>query len=72
MCYEGLLDEYFNIEVGRLKIPKSGDADNPSKQYDHISIATKDDIIIGGIRATHFTKVFQVIKGIHLYLFVFI
>jgi hypothetical protein len=63
MCYEGLLDEYFNIEAGRMKIPKSGDGENPNKQYDHISISTKNDTIIEGIRAVHFAKVFQEIKG---------
>ena len=70
MCYEGLLDEYFNIEAGRLKIPKSGggaDSDNPNKQFDHISISTKNDTIIEGIRAIHFTKVFQEIKGYLLF-----
>ncbi len=65
MCYEGLIDEYFNIEGGRMKIPKSGDADNSARQFEHISISTKDDMIIERIRAMHFTKVFQEIKGIH-------
>jgi hypothetical protein len=69
MCYEGLLDEYFNIEAGRMKIPKGGgDGDNPNKQYDHISISTKNDTIIEGIRAIHFTKVFQEIKGYSVFL----
>jgi hypothetical protein len=64
MCYEGLLDEYFNIEGGRMKIPKSGNTDDSSvKQFEAISLATKDDMIIEGIRGMHFTKVFQEIKG---------
>ena len=65
MCYEGLLDEYFNIEAGRLKIPKKAEDENAAKQFDHISISTKDDTIIEGIRGMHFTKVFQKIKGLH-------
>ncbi|CAF2479503.1 unnamed protein product [Rotaria sp. Silwood2] len=63
MCYEGLLDEYFNIEGGRMKIPKSENTDNSAKQYEHISLSTRDDMIIEGIRAMHFTKVFQEIKA---------
>jgi len=71
MCYEGLLDEYFNIEGGRMKIPKSGNTDNTANtanQVEQISLSTKDDTIFEGIRAMHFTKVFQEIKG---YLFIF-
>lgn len=63
MCYEGLLDEYFNIEAGRMKIPKKTDDEKAPKQFDHISISTKDDAIIEGIRGMHYTKVFQKIKG---------
>ncbi|CAF4489051.1 unnamed protein product [Rotaria sp. Silwood1] len=63
MCYEGLLDEYFNIEGGRMKIPKNGNTDNAGKQYEHISLSTRDDMVIEGIRAMHFTKVFQEIKA---------
>ena len=63
MCYEGLLDEYYNIEGGRTKIPKSDTADNAAKQFDHISLSTRDDTFIERVRAMHFTKVFQVIKG---------
>jgi len=63
MCYEGLLDEYFNIEGGRMKIPKSGNTDNTVNQFEQISLSTKDDTIFEGIRAMHFTKVFQEIKG---------
>jgi hypothetical protein len=68
MCYEGLLDEYFNIEGGRMKLPKTENTDNSAKQFEQISLSTKDDTIIEGIRAMHFTKVFQEIKG---YLFIF-
>lgn len=65
MCYEGLLDEYFNIEAGRMKIPKApGTADNSGRQFETISLSTRDDMIIQRIRAMHFTKVFQEIKGI--------
>jgi hypothetical protein len=67
MCYEGLLDEYFNIEGGRMKIPKNDTADNAAKQFDHISISSRDDLIIERIRAMHFTKVFQEIKGNYSY-----
>jgi len=64
MCYEGLLDEYFNVEGSRLKLPKKdGQNENAAKQFDHVSISTKDDVIIEGIRAMHFSKVFQKIKG---------
>jgi hypothetical protein len=74
MCYEGLLDEYFNIEGGRMKIPKSETTETTGKQYEHISLCTKDDMIMEGIRAMHLTKVFQEIKGkfINKYLFLFI
>ncbi|CAF5207455.1 unnamed protein product, partial [Rotaria magnacalcarata] len=64
MCYEGLLDEYFNIEAGRMKIPKTENADNSGKQFDHISLSTRDDMMIERIRAMHFTKVFQEIKAV--------
>lgn len=65
MCYEGLLDEYFNIDGGRMKIPKTTEngADGTNKQHEIISLSTKDDVIIEGIRTAHFTKVFQIIKG---------
>lgn len=64
MCYEGLLDEYFNIEGGRTKIPKADAADGSNtKQFEHISLSTKDDTFIEGIRTMHFTKVFQEIKA---------
>jgi hypothetical protein len=63
MCYEGLLDEYFRIEGGRMKIPKNETGENTNKQFETISLSTRDDSIIEGIRATHFTKVFQQIKG---------
>ena len=64
MCYEGLLDEYYNIEGGRMKIPKSESAETGAKQFEHVIVSTKDDAIIEGIRAMHFTKVFQKIRGI--------
>ena len=64
MCYEGLLDEYFNIEGGRVRIPKASNTEGTTKQYDTISLSTQDDSIIGGIRAIHFTKVFQEIKSL--------
>ncbi|CAF3370658.1 unnamed protein product [Rotaria socialis] len=64
MCYEGLVDEYFNIEAGRVKIPKTENADNSGKQFDHISLSTRDDMMIERIRAMHFTKVFQEIKAV--------
>jgi len=42
MCYEGLLDEYFNIEGGRMKTPKNGNTDNSSKQqFDIVSFLQK-------------------------------
>lgn len=63
MCYEGLLDEYYNIEGGRMKIPKPETTDNTAKQFEYVSLSTRDDTIIEGIRAMHFTKVFQKIKG---------
>ena len=63
MCYEGLLDEYFNIDGGRVKIPKTDSNDSTTKQFENFSLSSRDDILIEGIRATHFTKVFQVIKG---------
>lgn len=63
MCYEGLLDEFFNIEGGQLKIPKRDQSDNSEKQYDTVSISTKDDMIIEGIRAMHLTKVGAMITG---------
>ncbi|CAF0729800.1 unnamed protein product [Rotaria sordida] len=63
MCYEGLLDEYFNIEGARMKIPKTDNTDNSGRQFEYISLSTKDDMIIEGIRAMHFTKVFQEIKA---------
>lgn len=66
MCYEGLLDEYFNIEAGRLKIPKKTEDENAPKQFDTISISTKDDTIVEGIRGIHYTKVFQKIKGLNI------
>lgn len=63
MCYEGLLDEYFNIEGGRIKIPKSSPSEGTQKQYETVLLSTKDDSIIGGIRGTHFSRVFQEIKS---------
>ena len=65
MCYEGLLDEYYNIEGGRMKIPKAGTADNAALQYELVLLSTKDDTISEGIRAMHFTKVAQEIKGFY-------
>ena len=73
MCYEGLLDEYFNIEGCRMKIPTSETSDDSSKKYEHISLSTRDDMIIEGIRSIHFTKVFQEIKGKYcVYVYVFL
>lgn len=63
MCYEGLLDEYFNIEGGRMKIPKFGAADNAAPQNELVLLSTREDTIIEGIRAMHFSKVAQEIKG---------
>ena len=63
MCYEGLLDEYFNIEGGRIKIPKAGTADNAPAQNELVLLSTREDTIIEGIRAMHFSKVAQEIKG---------
>lgn len=63
MCYEGLLDEYFNIDSGRIKIPKSDATDSTAKQFETVSMSTRDDTLMEGVRATHFTKIFQVIKG---------
>ncbi|CAF1179241.1 unnamed protein product [Adineta ricciae] len=63
MCYEGLLDEYFNIEAGRMKIPKSGNAENAGPQHELVQLSTRDDTIIEGIRAMHFSKVAQEIKA---------
>ena len=62
MCYEGLLDEYFNIEGGRMKVPKTGGIENTGKQFETVSLSSRDDTIIEGIRATHFTVVSQEIK----------
>ena len=63
MCYEGLLDEFFNIDSGRIKIPKNDSTDSTAKQFETVSMSTRDDILMEGVRATHFTKIFQVIKG---------
>lgn len=65
MCYEGLLDEFYNIEGGRMKVPKTGGIENTGKQLETVSVSSRDDAFIEGVRGKHFTVVSQEIKCEH-------